>query len=163
MARKPARKSSSRIPPFIGTRFAASAKGARVAVIGAPHGTPYPGIDNRVHEMAPDAFRLAMKEDAAWLDHHDYDLGGKLLPEGAGRAVDLGNLPTRSADGAGNRKKIRAATASVLAAGAVPIVFGGDDSVPIPFIEGFAESPPITILQIDAHIDWREERYKVRQ
>ena len=42
-------------------------------------------------------------------------------------------------------------------------MFGGDDSTPIPFITGFAGSPPIAILQIDAHIDWRDtirgERY----
>ena len=45
----------------------------------------------------------------------------------------------------------------------VPIMFGGDDSVPIPFIAAFAGSPPVTILQIDAHIDWRDERYGERQ
>jgi agmatinase len=38
-------------------------------------------------------------------------------------------------------------------------MIGGDDSTPIPFIAGFSEQAPITILQIDAHIDWREERF----
>ena len=38
-------------------------------------------------------------------------------------------------------------------------MFGGDDSTPIPFISGFSGSAPLTILQIDAHIDWRDERY----
>lgn len=154
---------STRIPPFMGTMRAKTAKGACLAVFGAPHGTPYPGIDNRVHQKAADAFRLAVRADGEWLDHHDYDFGGKLIPEDARKAVDLGNLPTRSKDGRSNRKKITATTEAVLAAGAVPILFGGDDSVPVPFIEGFAKSPPITILQIDAHIDWREERYKVRE
>jgi agmatinase len=37
-------------------------------------------------------------------------------------------------------------------------MLGGDDSVPIPFLAGFAEHGPITILQVDAHIDWRDER-----
>jgi agmatinase len=40
----------------------------------------------------------------------------------------------------------------------VPVMFGGDDSVPIPFLAGFSEGPAITVLQIDAHIDWRHER-----
>ena len=142
----------------MGTVRAKTAKNACLAVFGAPHGTPYPGIDNRVHQKAADAFRLAVKADGEWLDHHDYDFGGKLVPEDSRKAVDLGNLPTRSKDGRGNRRKIRAATEAILAAGAVPVLFGGDDSVPVPFIEGFAKSPPITILQIDAHIDWREER-----
>jgi len=39
-----------------------------------------------------------------------------------------------------------------------PRQVGGDDSVPIPFIAAFAGGPPVTILQIDAHIDWRDER-----
>ena len=158
-----ARASSRRIPPFLGTSYAKSAAGARAAIIGAPHGTPYPGIDNRVHQKAPDAFRLALAADHGWLDSFDYDLGTTLLPDQTVKAVDLGNLPTKPKDGAGNRHKIRTATEKAVAARAVPILFGGDDSVPIPFIEGFAKAPPITILQIDAHIDWREERYKVRE
>jgi agmatinase len=36
------------------------------------------------------------------------------------------------------------------------VVLGGDDSVPIPMLEAFAGGPPVTILQIDAHIDWRD-------
>ena len=147
-----------RIPAFMGTRYLKTPTGAAAAVFGAPHGTPYRGIDNRPHSKAGDAFRLAVKDDAAWLDHWDFDLGGPMLPDANLKMVDLGNLATRSADGRGNRKKIEALTRKILAAKAVPMMFGGDDSVPIPFIAGFSGGPPITILQIDAHIDWREER-----
>ena len=35
---------------------------------------------------------------------------------------------------------------------------GGDDSVPIPFLAGLAAGGPLTVLQVDAHIDWRDER-----
>jgi agmatinase len=38
----------------------------------------------------------------------------------------------------------------------VPILLGGDDSVPIPFFEGFADDK-IWVVQIDAHLDWRHE------
>ena len=65
----------------------------------------------------------------------------------------------RRKDGKGNRKLIETQTRKILAAGAVPLIFGGDDSIPVPFIAGFSGSPPLTILQIDAHIDWRDERY----
>ncbi len=37
-------------------------------------------------------------------------------------------------------------------------MIGGDDSVPIPFIEALKPVGPLTIVQIDAHIDWRDER-----
>jgi agmatinase len=147
------------IAPFIGATRSRTPTGFHAAVFGAPHGTPYPRIDNRVHATAPDAFRLALAADGEWLDHWDFDMGGPLLANGACRVADLGNLPTRSKDGKGNRKLIEAQTRKILAAGAVPLVFGGDDSIPIPFIAGFSGSPPLTILQIDAHIDWRDERY----
>jgi agmatinase len=147
-----------KIPPFMGTKSARFGKGAAAAVFGAPHGTPYRGIDNRIHAKAADQFRLALKQDSAWLEHWDFDLGGQLLPSTGFKAVDLGNLQTKPADGRGNRKKIETQTRNILAAGAVPIMFGGDDSVPIPFITAFSGEPPITILQIDAHIDWRDER-----
>ncbi len=156
----PSSKKKSRAKPpltFLGAAHAKSPKGFDAAIFGAPHGTPYKGIDNRMHEGAPDAFRKAMAEDGRWNHHYDFDHGGPLLAEGFAVA-DLGNLPTRSRDGGRNRKLIGEQTRAILAAGAVPIMFGGDDSVPIPFIAAFAGGPPITILQIDAHIDWREER-----
>ena len=135
-----------------------TARAANLAVFGAPHGSPYKSIDNRVHQKAPDAFRLALKEDAAWLSHWDWDFAGPLLPNPDFKAVDLGNLATKPRDAKANREKIRTQTRSILEAGAVPVMFGGDDSTPIPFIEGFSGAPAITILQIDAHIDWRHER-----
>jgi agmatinase len=147
-----------KIPPFMGTQNARSAAGAAAAIFGAPHGTPYRGIDNKIHAKAADHFRLSLKDDAAWLSHWDYDFDGPMLPDANFKAVDLGNLVTKPADGRGNRQKIEATTRKILAAGAVPIMFGGDDSTPIPFIAGFSGGSPITILQIDAHIDWRAER-----
>jgi agmatinase len=151
-----------KIPSFMGTKSARNAKGASLAVFGAPHGTPYKSIDNRIHAKSADQFRMALKSDALWLDHWDFDFEGELLPESDFKAVDLGNLATKALDGRGNRKKIEMMTRNILAAGAVPIMFGGDDSVPIPFIAGFSGGPPITILQIDAHIDWREDRLNER-
>lgn len=146
----------------MGTHSARTAANAHVAVFGAPHGTPYKTINNRIHTKAADSFRMALKGDAEWVDHWDYDFDGPLLPDPTFKAVDLGNLPTKSSDGAGNRQKIELITRKILSAGAVPMMFGGDDSTPIPFIKAFSGGPPITILQIDAHIDWREERYKER-
>jgi agmatinase len=146
----------------MGTKFARSALGAHAVVFGAPHGTPYRGIDNRIHAKAADSFRLALKDDSLWLEHWDFDFDGPLLGEKNFKAVDLGNLKTVPADGRGNRTKIEKMTRDILAADAVPIMFGGDDSVPIPFIAGFSGGPPITILQIDAHIDWRDERNNER-
>ena len=40
---------------------------------------------------------------------------------------------------------------------------GGDDSVPIPILRAFAERGPITVLQVDAHLDFRDEVHGVRE
>jgi agmatinase len=145
----------------LGTTATSGAQGFNAALFGAPHGTPYRGIDNRVHASTAQTLRAALKADAEWLHHWDFDLGGPMLREGF-KVADLGDLKTKPKDGPGNRRLIRARTAEILSAGAVPIMIGGDDSTPIPFIEAFAGQGPLTILQIDAHIDWRDERYGER-
>ncbi|WP_188855165.1 arginase family protein [Aureimonas glaciei] len=125
-------------------------------IFGAGHGSTYPGKDSTAHARAADAIRAASKADAGLLTHWDFDLGGPLFPDGLVACVDSGDLPTAMHDNAGNRALIEARTRAVLAEGAVPILLGGDDSVVIPFLAGFAEGGPIWILQIDAHIDWRD-------
>jgi len=145
---------------FLGSRFSASARDFDVALFGAPHGTPYRGIDNRSHERAANVLRKALKSDHTFIESWDFDFGGPLLgKEHKYRFADLGDLPTQSKQAARNRKMIEDCTRAVLANGALPIMIGGDDSTPIPFIQAFSDQAPITILQIDAHIDWREERY----
>ncbi len=145
------------IPAFFGTVKAQSPQGFDAAVFGARHGTPYASTDNRNHARAPDAFRKALAQDEGWLDSWDWDFGGRLLGHGQ-KICDLGNLKTKPKDGAGNRVQIESTTRLILDAGAVPVMFGGDDSVPIPFLAAYAEQPAIVVLQIDAHIDWRQER-----
>lgn len=141
----------------MGASPGADPNGHGAAIFGAPHGTPYPSIDNRIHQSSPNALRKALAEDALWLDHWDFDLDGPLLQHGQS-VVDLGDLPTKPRQGALNRKLITDCTRRILDAGAVPVMLGGDDSTPIPFLEAFSGQPPIVVLQIDAHIDWREER-----
>jgi agmatinase len=102
--------------------------------------------------------RHAVKEDARWFDHWDFDLGGPLLGDNGFRLADAGNIVTSPLDGPGNRALIKQATGRILEKGAIPLMIGGDDSTPIPFIEALAPAGPLTIVQVDAHIDWRDER-----
>jgi agmatinase len=104
----------------------------------------------------PRAIRASMAAFAANRAHHDFDCGGPIFPDPALAAVDCGDLAYDDHDADANRNTIRAAVAAILARAAVPIVLGGDDSVPIPMLEAFAERGTFTILQIDAHIDWRD-------
>lgn len=145
--------------PFMGSTAATSAAGYNAAIFGAPHGTPYPEHDNRVHAATADALRKVLRADAEWLPNWNFDFGSPLLGESGFRLADLGDLETQPDDGPGNRILIRDCAKAIIAAGAVPIMIGGDDSTPIPFIEAFSGHGSLIILQIDAHIDWREERY----
>lgn len=144
--------------PFMGATSGLTFDAADAVLFGAPHGTPYLNIDNEPHAATPHTLRRALQEDARWLDHWDFDLGGPLLGDGDFKLADAGNLITTPLDGPGNRASISAATSQILDASAIPLMIGGDDSTPIPFIEALKPAGPLTIIQIDAHIDWRQER-----
>ncbi len=128
---------------------------ADIAVLGVPVATPYPSLGLYAAE-APSAIRAGVADFAGALAHHDFDLGGPLLPDGV-RVVDCGDLPGGADDGPGNRALIAGSVREILDRGAVPVVLGGDDSVPIPVFQAFEGLGPFTVVQVDAHIDWREE------
>lgn len=142
---------------FLGIPTAADAAGADVAIFGAVHGTAYPHAFSATDEtIAPDAVRRAITAASVNIDHWDFDFGGPLLNDGALTVVDLGNVPTKFNANEKNREAIGEATRSVRAQGALPILIGGDDSTAIPFIRSLSDLPALHILQIDAHIDWRD-------
>jgi agmatinase len=132
---------------------------ACAVILGAPHGTPYKiGITSH-SAGAPAAIREASQKYGRMIDHYDFDLGGPVLGDCRRKVVDGGDAPGGAANPEENRRNITLAVRDMLEAGAVPILLGGDDSVPIPFLAAFEEMGPLTIVQIDAHIDWRQERF----
>ena len=126
---------------------------ADLILLGAPAATPYTSVGNYC-ATAPDAIRSAFGWPGV-LGHHDFDIDGFLLP-GDVRAIDWGNLDYSETDFGANRAAIQQHVANILDAGAVPLVLGGDDSIPIPVLAAYREHGPLTILQFDAHIDWRD-------
>jgi len=136
----------------------ADVSSGQVVVLGAPHCTPYePGKPSHSVD-APAAIRAASAKFTTWHNHYDFDTGTVLLPAGD-RLVDAGDIAGRPDTPEANRSAISDAVRTVLAAGAHPIVFGGDDSVPIPVFEACRDHGPLWIVQVDAHIDWRDERF----
>lgn len=129
--------------------------GADIVIFGADCATPYASV-GAYCAGGPAAIRAGSADYLGDLGRVNFDLGGPILPDGV-RALDAGDVATDPADPAGNRARIAGATSNILAAGAVPVLLGGDDSLPIPMLEAFAGHGPITILQIDAHIDWRDD------
>jgi agmatinase len=139
-----------------------------IAVLGIPHGVSYPDPGPAAGaSIAPEAVRRRSMRLARFVDNHDFDLDGPMLPLApdeapALRVVDCGDVPGSPAGGAANAARAEAAVAAILAAGALPIVLGGDDSVPIPALRAYAGGEPLTVLQVDAHLDFRDEVSGVR-
>jgi len=129
------------------------APGASAALLGAPCATPYPAV-GAYCAGAPAAIREAAASYASNRSHVNFDLAREALPDGA--LVDCGDLAFDPEDAPGNRERIQRSVAQVLAGGAVPIVLGGDDSIPIPMLRAHDVHGPLTVVQIDAHIDWRD-------
>jgi agmatinase len=136
---------------------------ARVAILGVPHGVPYPVAGATAGcADAPRAVRERSRRLARFRGHWDFDLDGPMLPVDGQRVVDVGDVSGSPDDGAGNAERATAAIRAVLDAGAVPICLGGDDSVPIPILRAWEGRGPITVLHIDAHLDYRDEVHGVR-
>lgn len=78
------------------------------------------------------------------------------------RIVDLGDADIVHTDTVKSHANIEYGVRKILAAGALPVVIGGDHSVNIPCVNAFDGHGPIHILQIDAHLDFVDERHGVR-
>jgi len=135
---------------------------ADIAIIGIPYGTPYDISKPPDSLNAPAAIRresVQYPDDAiAW----DFDLGGTLLGANSVRVVDCGDLPGSQTDPEGNRQIATLTIQKILKAGTIPLVLGGDDSIPIPVLRAYEDEEPFYILQLDAHIDWRDHIGGVR-
>jgi agmatinase len=132
---------------------------ADVVVLGIPHGVPYPapGLTAGCAE-APAAIRARSRRLGRFVTHHDFDLDGPMFtPDRPLRCVDAGDVPGSPDDGPGNVVRAEASIRAVLGAGAIPIVLGGDDSVPIPVLRAMDAGGPLTVVQVDAHLDFRHE------
>jgi agmatinase len=137
---------------------------ADLAIIGIPHGVAYPtAARTEGCAAAPDAIRARSQRLARFADHHDFDLDGPMLVGVPPlRILDAGDVAGDPADGAGNASRASAAVRAILDARAVPIILGGDDSVPIPVLRAYAGRGPLWVLQVDAHLDFRDEVAGVR-
>jgi agmatinase len=78
------------------------------------------------------------------------------------RMVDIGDADIVHTDTETSHANIEAGVRAILAAGALPVVIGGDHSVNIPCIRAFDGHGPVHIVQIDAHLDFVDVRHGVR-
>ena len=134
---------------------------ADFAVLGAPFdfGTQWrPGARFGPRSIR-EASTLFSFGHAGAYDHEDDVV---YLPAGQTRIVDLGDADIVHTDTTKSHANIEAGVRAILGAGAVPVVLGGDHSVNIPCIDAFAGGDPVHVVQIDAHLDFVDERHGVR-
>jgi agmatinase len=138
---------------------AADLEGADVAIVGAPMDdlvTYRPGT-----RFGPREIRLA--SDAgdfpqAW----HMDLG--VDPYSALEVVDHGDAVVRPGDPHASHKAIRELVASVVGAGCIPVILGGDHSIAYPDISalmGHHAPGSVAVVQFDTHTDTATENWGV--
>lgn len=93
---------------------------------------------------------------------YDFEDDVTYLPAGETRIVDLGDADIIHTDTMGSHANIESGVRTILKSGAIPVVLGGDHSVNIPCINAFDGEGPIHVVQIDAHLDFVDERHGVR-
>jgi agmatinase len=132
---------------------------ADVAVIGAPFdaGTQWRAGARFGPRAIREASTLFSFGHAGAYDHED----DATYLEGV-RIVDIGDADIVHTDTTTSHANIEAGVRAILKAGALPVVLGGDHSVNIPCINAFSDHGPIHIVQIDAHLDFVDERHGVR-
>ena len=133
---------------------------ADVAVMGAPFdfGTQFRAGARFGPRSVREASTLFSFGHAGAYDHED---DCTYLPA-AVRIVDIGDADIIHTDTTRSHENIRAGVQAMLAAGALPVVIGGDHSVNIPCIQAFEGQGDIHIFQIDAHLDFVDERHGVK-
>ena len=136
---------------------------AYIAFVGIPYGSAYSvaEISNDQSTM-PTAMRQASDRIVRSLERYDFDLGGPLYAGKPIRAVDCGDIRADIRDLKGHVERAEQVVRKILSAGAMPIVLGGDHAIPIPVLRAFAGKGPITLIQIDQHLDWRDDVNGVR-
>jgi len=131
---------------------------ADVAILGIPYGLPYrPDEMANDQSRAPDAIRQLSHHPAYTRNHYDWDLGGPLLDGRPIKVVDVGDVPGNPNDINEHYRNAEKVITTLLTRNVMPIVLGGDHGVPIPVLRGFKQWAPITLVHVDAHLDWRDQ------
>lgn len=134
---------------------------ADVAVLGAPYdfGTQWRAGARFGPRAIREASTLFSFGHGGAYDHED-DV--TYLPADKVTIVDIGDADIIHTDTMQSHKNIEYGVRKILDAGALPVVLGGDHSINIPCINAFSDQEPVHLVQIDAHLDFVDERHGVK-
>lgn len=137
---------------------------ADVAILGAPFdfGTQWRAGARFGPRAIREASTLFSFGHAGAYDHED----DATYLDASVRMVDLGDADIIHTKTEESHRNIEFGVKKILDAAALPVVLGGDHSINIPCINAFeedcAKNGPIHVVQIDAHLDFVDERHGVR-
>ncbi|MCH8996904.1 MAG: agmatinase [Proteobacteria bacterium] len=142
--------------------------GAHVGILGLPYGAPYSMEDvTNDQSNAPTAIRRSWQRALRSLERWDFDVGGPLFDGKDIRVVDCGDVPGDPNEPMKHYRLAEEAARKIVGAGAMVISLGGDHGVPIPVFRALAALPglegPVTLVHVDAHLDWRDHVGGVRE
>lgn len=134
---------------------------ADIAILGIPYGMPYESsAEPNDQSKAPNAIRRSpsLPDIAYTRNHFDWDLGGHLLDGRDIKIVDCGNVTADKTDHKVHYRRAEQVARKIFTANTVLITLGGDHGVPIPVMRALEVfGVPITLVHVDAHLDWRHE------
>ena len=136
---------------------------ADVAILGIPYAIPYEMGQSR-SASAPAYIREKSSRLArATIPNVGFDRAKTPGDLSQIRIVDCGDVPFDPLDIRGGVNRATEAVKAILNRGAVPVVFGGDDAVPIPVVRAYENHGPLVVIQIDEHMDWMTDRNGVTE
>lgn len=136
---------------------------ADVAILGAPFdfGTQWRAGARFGPRAVREASTLFSFGHAGAYDHED----DATYLDGSVRMVDIGDADIIHTKTDESHEGIQLGVEKILEAQALPVVIGGDHSINIPCVNAFAKdcakNGPIHVVQIDAHLDFVDERHGV--
>jgi agmatinase len=138
---------------------------ADIAFLGMPFGAAYgPRSFTNDQTNAPQAIRSITDRLVRAPGHYDFDIEGPLLQHREDiKLVDLGDVLPDLKDPGAHYRKAEEVIRKLLSVGALPVILGGDHGITTPILRGYDQFEDITLVHIDAHLDWRDEVNGVRE
>ena len=133
---------------------------ADAVIFGVPFGKPY--LQNNFpndQSLAPFALRSA--SDRIIVEHASINMDyedTRSLANGI-NFVDGGDIPLVDNDVSAHYLQGEEAVRYAVTKGIIPVTIGGDDGITNPVLRGLDVAGSIALIQIDAHLDWKSERY----
>jgi agmatinase len=147
-----------------------AASQAQVGIIGVPMVTSYShsetrpaGAEHIVAETdanpstAPRAIRRMSQSFLKYQGCYDFDLGASPCLDQGGWICDFGDVSRSGVNDEAFSRRSTAAIRGLLDHGIIPVVLGGDHATTIPVVRAYEGRDPMCLVQVDAHMDYRDE------